>query len=60
MSEDPIAWSHLSRLNNSIQEQIKSTDKQSQVMNRLTWVAIALTFVQAIAAGIQIWDFFRR
>lgn len=47
-------------LHQTIKQQIDATDRQSSVMTRLTWAAVALAVIQVIAAIIQVWLSFRQ
>ncbi|MGB7649588.1 MAG: hypothetical protein WBL62_00110 [Gallionella sp.] len=46
-------------LHQTISDQIVATNRQSKALNWLTWVAIALGVIQAIASVIQVWLAFR-
>lgn len=51
----PIINSTISLLHKTIKEQIEATDRQSNVMTKLTYAAVVLAIVQTGAAIVQVW-----
>lgn len=52
---DAVVAGHIIQLHETIKTQIEATDRQTQVMTRLTYAAVVLAIVQTGAAIVQVW-----